>query len=254
LLRAIERLGLTTRSACGHTMRNVMCSEDAGLGLDEPFDCLPDARLVSDTLLARSAELNVTLPSRINIAFGGSPRCRHDALVNDAAFVSVVVDGEPGYELWAGGSLGKSPSLAVHLSRFIPRTDVLAAAEALVDVYVRHGDFDHPAKARMKYLVAALGEAAFRAEWDQAFSEAKRRPHPSPPAVPVLPEADRVAILAHSPPGGWSRGIRPQRTPGRALLTVDVPLGDTCGAELELLADLADRYAGGLLDLSRDQD
>lgn len=254
LLRAVERIGLTTRSACGHTMRNVMCSEDAGLGLDEPFDCLPDARLVSDTLLARSAELNVTLPSRVNIAFGGSPRCRHDALVNDAGFVSVVAGGEPGYELWAGGSLGRSPALALNLSRFMPRSDVLAAAEALVDVYVRHGDADHPAKARLKYLVASLGGAAFRAEWDQAFSEAKQRPHPPPPPVPVLPEADRVAILAHAPPGGWSRGIRPQRTPGRALLTVDVPLGDTCGAELELLADLADRYAGGLLNLSRDQD
>lgn len=254
LLRAVERIGLTTRSACGHTMRNVMCSEDAGLGLDEPFDCLPDARLVSDTLLARSAELNVTLPSRVNIAFGGSPRCRQDALVNDAGFVSVVAGGEPGYELWAGGSLGRSPALAVDLSRFVPRSDVLAAAEALVDVYVRHGDADHPAKARLKYLVASLGEAAFRAEWDQAFSEAKQRPHPPPSPVPVLSETDRVAILAHAPPGGWSRGIRPQRTPGRALLTVDVPLGDTCGAELELLADLADRYAGGLLNLSRDQD
>lgn len=254
LLRAVERIGLTTRSACGHTMRNVMCSEDAGLGLDEPFDCLPDARLVSDTLLARSAELNVTLPSRVNIAFGGSPRCRQDALVNDAGFVSVVAGGEPGYELWAGGSLGRSPALALNLSRFMPRSDVLAAAEALVDVYVRHGDADRPAKARLKYLVASLGGAAFRAEWDQAFSEAKQRPHPPPPPVPVLPEADRVAILAHAPPGGWSRGIRPQRTPGRALLTVDVPLGDTCGAELELLADLADRYAGGLLNLSRDQD
>ena len=41
--------GLSTRSACGHTMRNVMASEDAGVGLDEPFDCLPDARLISDT-------------------------------------------------------------------------------------------------------------------------------------------------------------------------------------------------------------
>src|SRR4051812_5374227 len=88
VVREIERMGLTTRSACGHTMRNVMCSEDAGLGLDEPFDCLPDARLVSDVLLARSAELNVTLPIRINIALGGSPRCRADALVNDAGLVS----------------------------------------------------------------------------------------------------------------------------------------------------------------------
>ena len=69
----MDHAGLTTRSACGHTMRNVMASEDAGLGLDEPFDCLPDARAVSDAILARSAVLNRELPSRVNIAFGGSP-------------------------------------------------------------------------------------------------------------------------------------------------------------------------------------
>jgi sulfite reductase beta subunit-like hemoprotein len=253
LLVEIERLGLTTRSACGHTMRNVMCSEDAGLGLDEPFDCLPDARLVSDTLLARSATLNVTLPSRINIAFGGSPRCRADALLNVAAFVSTVVDGVAGYEVWAGGSLGRAPTLAVRLSELVPRHDALPAAEAIVDVFVAHGDFDRPAKGRLKVVLDALGETAFRAAWDQAFAEAIERVRPAAVDVEVLADADRVAILAQSPPGGWSVGVRPQRTPGRALLTIDVPMGDTNGSELEVLADLADRYADGFLVLSRDQ-
>ena len=65
LLDEMATYGLSSRSSCGHTLRNVMASEDAGVGLDEPFDCLPDARLISDTLIARSAELNVTLPSRL---------------------------------------------------------------------------------------------------------------------------------------------------------------------------------------------
>ena len=253
LLREVERAGLTTRSACGHTMRNVMCSEYAGLGLDEPFDCMADARAVSDAVLARSAELNTKLPSRVNIAFGGSPRCRADARVNDAGFVSKVVDGEPGYELWAGGSLGRAPALAIRLSSFVPRAEVQAAADALIDVYVEHGDVDHPAKGRMKYVVAELGESAFRAAWDQAFAEARHRPHAPLPDIELLSEPDRVAILAQAPPGGWSSGVQPQRTPGLALLTVDVPLGDTNSSELDLLADIADRHADGALIVSRDQ-
>ena len=120
LLEQMEGYGLSTRSACGHTVRNVMASEDAGVGLDEPFDCLPDARLISDTLIGRSAQLNTVLPSRLNIALGGSPRCRDDALVNDIGLVSMIVDGVAGYELWAGGSLGKAPSLAVLLTPFVP--------------------------------------------------------------------------------------------------------------------------------------
>jgi sulfite reductase beta subunit-like hemoprotein len=253
LLDAVTEIGMTTRSGCGHTMRNVMCSEDAGSSLDEPFDCLPDARAVSDAILARSVELNCTLPSRINIAFGGSPRCRTDARLNDAGFVSVLRQGEPGYELWAGGSLGKAPFLAVKVADFVARDHVLAAAEALIEVFVAHGDLDKPVKGRMKFVVEALGEAAFRAAWDQAFAAARRRPHDPPVPVEVLPEADRVAILAHVPPGGWSAGVRPQREPGLATLTVDIPLGDTNGSEVELLCDLADRHGDGALNLSRDQ-
>lgn len=253
LLADLARIGLSTRSACGHTLRNVMCSEDAGVGLDEPFDCLPDARLVSDAVVARSAELNCQLPSRLNIALGGSPRCREDALVNDLGLVSKVVDGVPGYELWVGGSLGKAPSLAVLLHPFVPRIDALPAVEALIDVFVAHGRFEEPAKARLKVLVQDLGADRFRSLWQAAFDEARRRPHPAPPEVEVLDEADRAAVLTEVPPGGWTAGVRPQRTPGLASVTIDLPLGDTCAAELDLVCDLADRHADGHVTLTRDQ-
>jgi sulfite reductase beta subunit-like hemoprotein/nitrite reductase/ring-hydroxylating ferredoxin subunit len=249
----VGRLGLTTRSACGHTLRNVMCSEEAGVSLDEPFDCLPDARAVSDAIVARSATLNRELPSRLNLAFGGSPRCRDDALLNDGGFVSVLRDGEPGYELWAAGSLGRDPHLAVKLCDFLPRADALAAAEALIDLFVAHGNFEAPAKARMKYAVDTLGADEFRAAWEAAFAEARTRPHPPPVPVDVLGPGDRVGILKVVPPGGWSAGVKPQRQVGRALLTVDAPLGDLYGADLDALANLADRFCDGGLNLSRDQ-
>ena len=76
------------------------------------------------------------MPSRINLALGGSPRCRDDALVNDIGLVSVVRDGVAGYELWAGGSLGKAPSLAVLLAPFVPRSEVLPAVDALLELFI----------------------------------------------------------------------------------------------------------------------
>jgi sulfite reductase beta subunit-like hemoprotein len=254
LLAELDHAGLSTRSTCGHTLRNVVCSEDAGVGLDEPFDCFPDAHAVSAAIVARSAELNVVLPSRINASFGGSARCRADALINDLGFVSCVRDGEAGYEVWAGGSLGKSPVLSVQLDGFVLRADVLAAAEALVEVFVAHGDLDSPVRGRLKFVLAELGEDGFRAAWQAAFAEARRRPHPDPAPVEQLAPADHRAVLAVRPEGGWSPGVRPQRTPGLALVTVEVPLGDTNGSELELLADLADRLGDGALVLTRDQD
>jgi sulfite reductase beta subunit-like hemoprotein len=253
VLRDLGRFGLSTRSACGHTIRNVMCSEDAGVGLDEPFDCFPDARLISDSLVARSEELNTTMPSRINLAVGGSPRCRDDALVNDIGLVSMVRDGEAGYELWAGGSLGKAPSLAVLLAPFVPRAEVLPAVDALLQLFVEEGRFDEPAKGRMKFLVADLGADGFRSAWQQRFDQARARDYPAMPDVELLGDGDRAAILAQTPPGGWTAGVRPQRTPGLASVTIDLPLGDTNASELQLCCDLADRCADGFLTFTRDQ-
>ena len=254
LLADLERVGLSTRSACGHTLRNVMCSEDAGVALDEPFDCFPDARAASDAILARSAELNCILPSRINMAFGGSPRCVEDALINDIAFVSVVVAGRPGYVVSAGGSLGKSASLSVPLADFVPRADVLSACEALIDVFVQHGDFDKPTNGRLKFVVKTLGAQRFREVWTEAYEAARLRPHPEPAPVELLDDVAHATILRHRPTGGWSAGVRPQRTPGRASVTIEIPLGDSNQSEFDLIADLTDRYGDGSLMLGRDQD
>ncbi|MGB3412577.1 MAG: nitrite/sulfite reductase [Microthrixaceae bacterium] len=253
VLDDLARSGLSTRSACGHTVRNVMCSEDAGVGIDEPFDSFPDARLISDTLVARSAALNVVLPSRLNFSLGGSPRCRDDALVNDVGLVSIVRDGEAGYEMWAGGSLGKSPSLAVLLAPFVARDELPAAVEALVDVFVGHGDLDTPAKGRMKFLIERLGVDEFRGAFQTAFAASMLRPQPPIPKVDVLDDDEAAVILAETPPGGWSLGVRPQRTAGLATVVIDLPLGDTNSSEFDLFCDLADRFADGHLTLTRDQ-
>ena len=254
VLDELRSCGLSACSSCGHTLRNVMCSEDAGVGLDEPFDCFPDARAVSDAIVARSAELNIVLPSRVNLAFGGSPRCREDAPLNDGAFVSIVRAGVAGYEVWAGGSLGKSPRLGIVVEPFVPRTDVIAAAESLIEVFVADGDLDHPAKGRMKFVLDRMGDDGFVDAWRQAFAMARRVDRASGSAVDVTGDVDRADIVGTLPAGGWSVGVRPQRSPGRALVTIDIPLGDTCGSELELLADLADRHADGAMVVGRDQD
>ncbi len=110
--RSVDPLGLRAHDAQRDVLGGRRCGARRALRLPPRRP-----RAVSDAILARSATLNCELPSRVNIAFGGSPRCREDALINDAAFVSTWRDGELGYELWAGGSLGKSPSLSILLVR-----------------------------------------------------------------------------------------------------------------------------------------
>jgi sulfite reductase beta subunit-like hemoprotein len=251
VLAGTEALGLTGRSACGHTLRNVMACPDAGVGLDEPFDCVPDALAASAAIVARSTELNCVLPSRINMAFGGCPTCAEHARLNDAGFESLVVDGEAGYRLWAGGSLGVAPSLAVELAPFVPRRHAVAAGVALAETFIALGDLDNPKQGRMKFVLDAIGADSFRAEWQRRFDRlAEDAPEPPPVDLPKV--ADIAEILGHVPAGGWGAGVRPQRTPGLAMVTAHVPLGDVDGRELRALAALA-RYGDGDLWLTRDQ-
>lgn len=252
VLAAVEALGLTNRSACGHTHRNVMACPDAGVGLDEPFDCGPDARAVSAAVIARAAEINVAMPSRINLAFGGCPMCSDHARLNDGGFESVVVDGEPGYRLWAGGSLGTKPFVAVPLVQFVPRRYVVAAALALTETFVDLGDLDNPKKGRMKFVLEAIGEDAFRAAWNERFERLCHTSDYAPEPVPVPSTGDLAEIMSYRPAGGWGQGVRPQRTPGLALVTVNVTLGDLTGDELRLLADLA-MLGDGYLWTTRNQ-
>lgn len=255
VIEKVRRLGLTTRSACGHTMRGVMSCPDAGVGLEEPFDCYPDARAVGNSILARSPDLDTKMPQRINIAFGGCVTCREHAKVNDLAFVSVLSpDGELGYEVWIGGSLGKStPALAFKALDFIPRRQVLAAANALFDMYTQYGDLDQPGKARLKYLVRKQGAERVLGLYLEAFEAALRRPWPEPQPVSTPLSASIAKILASAPEGGWGSGVRPQRIPGRAMVTVNIPLGDLDTDDWRVLAGIADEVADEHLYLTRNQ-
>ena len=209
--RPARRAGTRCATSCAR--------EDAGVGLDEPFDCLPDARAVTDAIVARSAELNCVLPSRVNIAFGGSPRCRHDALVNDGGFVSVVRDGVAGLRgCGPAAASARRRRLAVAAGRrSCPAPTCSPRPRPSSTCSSTHGDFEEPAKGRMKFVVERLGADAFRAAWDEAFAAAPRADRtPGRRRSSCWPSADRGRVLAEAPPGGLV-GRRPAAAPpGRA--------------------------------------
>lgn len=98
---------MTTRSSCRHTVRGVLACAFAGAGLDEPFDCRPDALAVSQLIYERGQDLNRRLPGRLNIGFGGCASCRDHARTNDLGFVSLMGGRSvTGYQVWLGGDLG----------------------------------------------------------------------------------------------------------------------------------------------------
>ncbi|MDL5157294.1 winged helix-turn-helix domain-containing protein [Actinomycetospora termitidis] len=252
-LDALHAAGLDTAATCGHTVRGVTSCPDAGVSAEEPFDCTPDADRLTDSLLRLGPELNTRLPQRFTISLGGCPGCRGQAKVSDVGLVSVLDDeGRPGYELWVGGGLGRSrPTLATRLAPFVPRDRLLPAVHAVLAVFLAHGAFENPNRARLKFLVARLGLPRFRALVVEAETDLRHRPWPAPAPLPEV----RVPGVPEgpAPPDGWGDDVRPQRTPGLATVTVTVPLGSLSAAALEAVAEVAGEMGDGSVRLTREQ-
>jgi sulfite reductase beta subunit-like hemoprotein len=246
----LEAVGLAGRSACGHTIRNVMACSESTTSVEEPFDVVPDAQRLSRMLVARSSELNVSLPSRINIVLGGCSTCGQDALTNDIGLVARVQDGVAGYQLWAGGSLGSAPRLSFVLRPFLPREQVWPAVWTIVEWFCREGSLDHIARGRLKFLIEERGEAAFRQAFTRRFPQLLDDEQPPLDPVEIFDPVELERCLGLAPPTGWSAGVRPERRPGLATITVRVPLGDLDAGHLDALGRLA---PSGVLFLSRGQ-
>ncbi|MDT7742173.1 MAG: ferredoxin-nitrite reductase, partial [Actinomycetota bacterium] len=250
-----ERLraaGLDPTSTCGHTVRGVTTCPDAGVSAEEPFDCTPDAARLTDSLLALGPDLDARLPQRLTIGMGGCGECRDQAKVSDIGLVSVLDDGgRPGYELWVGGGLGRSaPTLASRILDVVPRERLLPAVHAVLEVFLAHGAFDAPNRARLKFLVARLGRDRFTALVVEAERAARHRPWPAPD--PLAPRAV-VDTVPGVPDGGWGADVRPQTAAGLASVTVTVPLGELAADALDALAGVCEADGDGVLRPTRDQ-
>ncbi len=168
ILRSLAETGLTTREACGNTVRNVSCSHYAGISPKEVFDVNPYADLLSLYFLRNPVCQN--LPRKFKIAFEGSIEEDYAKVgIHDLGFVAVkkTVDGKEvkGFKVYVGGGLGSTPFPAQLLEEFCPVELYLPTAEAVIRLFDRNGERKDKNRARIKYLVAKWGIDTFRKEF-----------------------------------------------------------------------------------------
>ena len=245
-LELLDALGLSTRSTCGHTVRNVVGCARAGICADETFDVSGVLHDLHAFFLARADHYNARLPRRLNVSVAGCSSCMSHAQVNDMGFVAVRRGGEDGFQLWCAGSLGSNPRLAHLLFGWVPAEEAVAVAEAVADVYCEHGFRDRASKARLKFLLEEWGEERFAEAVLARLRDIRAGARTSRTGpLPVL-GPDRRAP-------GATRGVFAQRQPGYVGVEARVPLGDLSGEQLAALEFLSDRYADGMIWLTREQ-
>src|SRR6185295_12747322 len=162
----LDEAGLTTREACGNSVRNITACPYAGVAADERFDVTPYAEALTRYLLRHP--LSATLPRKFKIAFEGCAVDHIATAINDLGFRAVVcADGSRGFRITAGGGTAILVKSAGLLHECFPASEILRVAEAVLRVFRRLGDYEHKQRNRMKFLIASLGWARWREEYDR---------------------------------------------------------------------------------------
>jgi len=153
-------VGLTSREACGDTVRNVMGCHLAGACPYEALDISAWAEATFQHFLHHP--LAQRLPRKFKINFSGCETDCGQAMFNDVGVIATtrtLEDGtrESGFRVFVAGGLGANPHAALALEEFTAREDLLATIEAILRVFSNHGNRDNKLRARMKWLVQTMG-------------------------------------------------------------------------------------------------
>lgn len=236
---------LTTREACGDTVRNTVVCPHAGIAPAEIFDVSPYADALARHLLRNP--LGQQLPRKFKIAFEGCAGVDHvDLACHDVGARAILSpDGIPGFRVTLAGGLGALPQAGVELEPFTPIGDLVPTVEAVLRIFDRLGDRERRGRARLKFVARKLGEEVFR----EAVRTERENVRAAPPGARIALPEPVVSPGIHAASGAevpeWPGAI-PQRRPEIWTLPARVPLGDLSPEQLRRLAILADRAGSGV--------
>jgi sulfite reductase (ferredoxin) len=255
IYRRLAAVGITSREACGNSVRNVTACPIAGVCHTETFDVTPYAHATAFYLLGHPDTLE--FGRKFKIAFSG---CKHEACalvaIHDLGGIAATreVDGkvQRGFEIYVGGGLGAVPHQAKLMFDFLPEEELLPMSRAVGRVFAKLGEKKNRQKARLKFVVQKLGIEEFK-----RIVLEERRTMPEDPAwrkffneIPRYeekPAFQTVTLGTPNKPEGfneWAKtNVYRQRQPGYATVTVTLPLGDITSDQLRKLADLTHQYA-----------
>jgi sulfite reductase (ferredoxin) len=259
VMRGLVEVGLTTREACGNTVRNVMCSHFAGVCPDEAFDATPYSTAIAKFLLRNPMSQN--LPRKFKINFGC---CNKHGLVRiaDIGLVPDLKDGKKGFRIYLGGGLGAASFIGHLLEDFTFEEQLLSTCMATIRLFDRLGNRDNMARNRMRYLVNEIGWEKFqkmvlkeRTIVEMTISEFTKnlyQVHFNDSYVPINKSAkfNKLPIVEtniSTISNGYDRWLRtnvvPQKQEGYFTTFITLGAGDITANQLRSLASLIRKFS-----------
>jgi sulfite reductase (ferredoxin) len=246
-MRDLARTGLTTREACGNTIRNVTACPLAGVCSKEHTDVNHHLQTAVQHFLRNP--LNQQLPRKFKISFSGCESDCAQGMIHDLGIVAVRDNGRPGFKVLAGGGLGHKPHEAIVVESFIEEHDLLIAMEAVVTLHNKYSDRVKRAKARIKFLVDRFGAEGFVQRYREEFTRIKEAL-----GQREFPAGEwRAEVSGEAPGPGAPRQVHAQKQQGLSVLPLALPIGNLTAPQLRGIADIADQHALNDLQTTQDQ-
>jgi sulfite reductase beta subunit-like hemoprotein/uncharacterized protein (UPF0332 family) len=269
VMRRLAGANITTREACGNSVRNVTACPYAGVCTDESFDVTPYARALSRFLLGHPDCQN--FGRKFKPAFSGCAQhacgltSLHDlGLIAKTRVNTSTGREELGFEMYVGGGLGAVPYHAKLLDSFVPPEELLPLTQAIARVFARLGEKKNRNRARIKFLIQDLGIDKFRElvfeerkllpfdpRWTEYVEEARKEFQEVPlKSVSSAENVELSQLVTIANLNGDSENfkrwlkfnIRPQRQPDYVTVIIALPLGDITANQLRSLADIIRRF------------
>lgn len=264
VMRGLVEVGLTTREACGNTIRNVMCSHFAGVCANEAFDATPYSKAIAKFFLRNPMCQNLPRKFKINFSCCHSHGLVRIADIGIVPAVKKADSGETvrGFKVYLGGGLGAASFIGHLLEDFTPEDRLLSTCMATVRLFDRNGNRENMARNRMRYLVHEMGWEKFQkmvlkersaVEMTTSYSTARTFDVKSEEDTRQLPKASRMArlpmlderVTKESPSfEHWLHtNAAAQKQDGYYTVFVTLGAGDITASQLRVLASAIRDYS-----------
>ncbi len=254
----LEQDSITTREACGNTVRNITASATAGIDPNELFDVSPYAYEMFNYFLRNP--ICQEMGRKIKIAFSNNESDTAYTFIHDLGFIPKIREGKRGFKVLVGGGLGATPFLAHVAYEFLAEEKIIPFSESVLRVFDRYGERTRRMKARLKFLIDEIGFPQFMALVEEENLAIKNQEYkvnedvlPDPELPEYLPTYE-LALPNETKYLRWHKSnVMEQKQEGFFAVFVKLPLGNLSSDKARQFADIVDTYASSELRITINQ-
>ena len=246
-MRRLAQVKMTSREACGNTVRNMSACALSGVCPREHVDVA--AHIDGATQHFLRNPLNQQMPRKFKISFSACESDCAQSLLHDAGVIATNKDGQRGFKVKAGGGLGHKPRESIVVEEFIPERELLFSLEALVTLHNKYSDRTKRAKSRIKFLVERFGADGFLEKYREEFERTRQALADQP-----YPKGEWREQTGQQVPGsGAPRKLFAQHQQGLYVFPVALPIGEITSGQLHGIAMLLRMHGLDEVHTTQDQ-